>query len=179
MRPWAGGPPVPPIDEIDRTGAPLRAFLREALSEVQVTILEPAPIRAPAPPVVMLLHPRADHPGVERVAALVRARVPGTAEMLDWAECRLARDVIALSPEAIAGTPGAVPNPQDDNRRIEGSAAGRILNEVQAALAAGRARGARDTGRSGHGAVRTRGAQDAGRAGHGHVTVSVTCPRLR
>ena len=61
---------------------------------------------------------------------------PGVAETIDWAKCLLALDVIALSPEVIADTLGAILKYQDDIQKIAGSAARKILDEVRADLAA-------------------------------------------
>jgi MoxR-like ATPase len=60
---------------------------------------------------------------------------PGVAETIDWAKCLLALDVIALSPEVIADTLGAILKYQDDIQKISGSAARKILDEVRADLA--------------------------------------------
>ncbi len=59
---------------------------------------------------------------------------PGVAETIDWAKCLLALDVIALSPEVIADTLGAILKYQDDIQKIEGSEAKRILDSVRAEL---------------------------------------------
>ncbi len=101
-----------------------------------------------------------DYPDFERELAILRARVPGAAarlaqevvafvqrlraedlfkkpgvaETLDWARCLLALDAVALSPELIADTLGALLKYQDDIARIEGSEAARILDEVRATL---------------------------------------------
>ncbi|MCX7646302.1 MAG: MoxR family ATPase [Rhodobacteraceae bacterium] len=102
-----------------------------------------------------------DYPSFEREMEIVRARAPeasealsreivafvqklrtedlfkkpGVAETIDWAKCLLALDVIALSPEVIADTLGAILKYQDDIQKIEGSEARRILNEVRSGLA--------------------------------------------
>jgi len=60
---------------------------------------------------------------------------PGVAETIDWAKCLLALDVIALSPEVIADTLGAILKYQDDIQKIQGSEAKRILDKVRAELA--------------------------------------------
>ena len=57
---------------------------------------------------------------------------PGVAETIDWAKCLLALDVIALSPEVIADTLGAILKYQDDIQKIEGSEAKRLLAELRA-----------------------------------------------
>ncbi len=59
---------------------------------------------------------------------------PGVAETIDWAKCLLALDVIALSPEVIADTLGAILKYQDDIARITGSPAKKLLDEVRAEL---------------------------------------------
>ena len=56
---------------------------------------------------------------------------PGVAETIDWAKCLLALDVIALSPETISDTLGAILKYQDDIQKIEGTEAKRILEEVR------------------------------------------------
>ena len=101
-----------------------------------------------------------DFPGFERELAIVQARAPeaaealsrevvafvqrlrgedlfkkpGVAETIDWAKCLLALDVIALSPEVIADTLGAILKYQDDIQRIEGATARKLLDEVRASL---------------------------------------------
>lgn len=59
---------------------------------------------------------------------------PGVAETIDWAKCLLALDVIALSPEIIADTLGAILKYQDDIAKLQGSEAKRILDEAKASL---------------------------------------------
>ena len=61
---------------------------------------------------------------------------PGVAETIDWAKCLLALDVIALSPEVIGDTLGAILKYQDDIQRIQGSEAKKLLEEARAGLAA-------------------------------------------
>ena len=60
---------------------------------------------------------------------------PGVAETIDWAKCLLALDVIALSPETIADTLGAILKYQDDIQKLQGSEAKRILDEARKGLA--------------------------------------------
>ena len=60
---------------------------------------------------------------------------PGVAETIDWAKCLLALDAIAMSPEVIADTLGAILKYQDDIQKVQGSEAKRILDEVRAELA--------------------------------------------
>ena len=61
---------------------------------------------------------------------------PGVAETIDWARCLIALDAVALSPQMIADTLGAVLKYQDDIARIEGSETARLLNEVRESLPA-------------------------------------------
>ena len=56
---------------------------------------------------------------------------PGLAETLDWAKCLVALDVVALSPDIITDTIGAVLKYQDDIAKITGGAATRILEEIK------------------------------------------------
>lgn len=59
---------------------------------------------------------------------------PGVAETIDWAKCLLALDVVALSPEVISDTLGAILKYQDDIQKLQGSPAKKILDEARAAL---------------------------------------------
>ena len=61
---------------------------------------------------------------------------PGVAETIDWARCLVALDAVALSPEVIADTLGALLKYQDDIARIQGSEATRLLDEARAVLGA-------------------------------------------
>jgi len=71
---------------------------------------------------------------VQRLRSEDLFKKPGVAETIDWAKCLLALDVIALSPEVIADTLGAVLKYQDDIARLQGSEAKRILDEARATL---------------------------------------------
>ncbi|MDD9744382.1 MULTISPECIES: AAA family ATPase [Marinovum] len=91
-----------------------------------------------------ILHARvpeaADTLSREIVAFVQRLRTedifkrPGVAETIDWAKCLLALDVIALSPQVISDTLGAILKYQDDIARLQGSEAKRILDEARASL---------------------------------------------
>lgn len=59
---------------------------------------------------------------------------PGVAETIDWAKCLLALDAVALSPEVIADTLGAVLKYQDDIQKMQHSEATRILKDAKAGL---------------------------------------------
>ena len=54
LRGGGDGPPVLLIDELDRTDEPFEAYLLEVLSDLQVTVPEIGPIRAAAPPAVVI-----------------------------------------------------------------------------------------------------------------------------
>ena len=71
---------------------------------------------------------------VQRLRAEDLFKKPGVAETIDWAKCLLALDVIALSPEVIADTLGAILKYQDDIQRIQGSEARRLLEEARRGL---------------------------------------------
>ncbi|PZQ99972.1 MAG: ATPase [Cereibacter sphaeroides] len=101
-----------------------------------------------------------DYPGFERELEILQARAPeasatlsrevvafvqrlrgedlfkkpGVAETIDWAKCLLALDVIALSPEVIADTLGAILKYQDDIQRLQGSEAKRLLDEARGTM---------------------------------------------
>ena len=59
---------------------------------------------------------------------------PGVAETIDWARCLLALDTLTLSPEVIADTLGAILKYQDDIRKLQGSEARRLLEQVRSQL---------------------------------------------
>ncbi len=61
---------------------------------------------------------------------------PGVAEAIDWAKCLVALDAVALSPQVIADTLGAILKYQDDIQKMQGSEAKRLLDKARAALPA-------------------------------------------
>jgi MoxR-like ATPase len=91
-------PAVLLLDEIDRADAEFEAFTFELLAEAAVTIPELGTIRATHPPIIILTSNRTrdlhdaltrrclyhwiDYPSPERIAQIVRRRVPGSAEPL-------------------------------------------------------------------------------------------------
>jgi MoxR-like ATPase len=91
-------PAVLLLDEIDRADAEFEAFTFEVLAEAAVTVPELGTVRAAHPPVVVLTSNRTrdlhdaltrrclyhwiDYPSPERVADIVRRRVPGSDESL-------------------------------------------------------------------------------------------------
>ncbi|HUF54959.1 MAG TPA: MoxR family ATPase [Thermohalobaculum sp.] len=60
---------------------------------------------------------------------------PGVAETIDWARCLVALDAVALDPETITSTLGALLKYQDDIARLQGSAAAKMLDEARSDLA--------------------------------------------
>jgi len=62
-------------------------------------------------------------------------KFPGIAETIDWAHALVQLNCLALDPETINNTLGALLKYQDDITKIQGSEAGRILNEVKLELA--------------------------------------------
>jgi MoxR-like ATPase len=62
-------------------------------------------------------------------------KLPGVAETIDWTDALVQLDQVALSPEAIDNSLGALLKYQDDIARIRGSEAALILEEVRAEMA--------------------------------------------
>ncbi|MEO0487270.1 MAG: MoxR family ATPase [Pseudomonadota bacterium] len=60
---------------------------------------------------------------------------PGVAESIDWARCLIALDAVALSPELITDTVGALLKYQDDIAKIAGAETTRLLDQAKAELA--------------------------------------------
>ena len=71
---------------------------------------------------------------VQRLRAEDLFKKPGVAETIDWARCLVALDAVALSPQVIADTLGALLKYQDDIARMQGSEAKRLLDEARASL---------------------------------------------
>jgi len=59
---------------------------------------------------------------------------PGVAETIDWAKCLTALNAIALDPQTVSDTLGALLKYQDDIARTQGSETKRILDRARAAL---------------------------------------------
>ena len=102
-----------------------------------------------------------DYPTFERELQILRARVPqatetlsaeivafvqslrgqdlfkspGVAESIDWARCLVALDTVALTPDMITDTVGALLKYQDDIARIAGAETTRLLDEAKGVLA--------------------------------------------
>src|ERR1039457_2024013 len=112
-------PAVLLIDEVDRSDDEFEAFLFELLAESSVTIPELGTRRAAVPPVVMLTSNRTrdlhdalkrrclyhwiEYPDTERVAAIIRRRVPAAAEPLAG---QVARGIARLRDLDLAKPPG-------------------------------------------------------------------------
>lgn len=149
-------PAVLLLDEIDRADAEFEAFTFELLAEAAVTIPELGTVRAAHPPIVLLTSNRTrdlhdaltrrclyhwiDYPSPERVAEIIRRRVPaargplaleaaaalgrlrsldlakppGISEAIDWVSALTLLDVEHLSAAAVDSTWGAVLKNRDD-----------------------------------------------------------------
>jgi len=74
---------------------------------------------------------------VQRLRSEDLFKKPGVAETIDWAKCLLALDAIALSPQLIADTLGAILKYQDDIMKLAGSEATKILEDAKKGLEEG------------------------------------------
>jgi MoxR-like ATPase len=72
---------------------------------------------------------------VQKLREMDLFKVPGVAETIDWAHALTQLDCSSLDPATLNDTLGAVLKYQDDIAKIQGSEAGRILEEVKAELA--------------------------------------------
>ncbi len=73
---------------------------------------------------------------VQKLRRMDLFKLPGVAETIDWANALTELDCVALDPENINDTLGVLLKYQDDITKIQGSEAGRILDQVKAELAA-------------------------------------------
>ena len=73
---------------------------------------------------------------VQRLRSVDLFKLPGVAETIDWANCLVALDRIALDPETVNNTLGVLLKYQDDIERIAGEEAGRLVTEAKTAAAA-------------------------------------------
>jgi MoxR-like ATPase len=73
---------------------------------------------------------------VQRLRGIDLFKLPGVAETIDWANCLVALDRVALDPETVNNTLGVLLKYQDDIERIAGDEAGRLVAESKAAAAA-------------------------------------------
>ena len=70
---------------------------------------------------------------VQRLRGVDLFKLPGVAETIDWANCLVALDRIALDPETVNNTLGVLLKYQDDIERIAGEEATRLVAESKAA----------------------------------------------
>jgi len=73
---------------------------------------------------------------VQKLRRLDLFKNPGIAETIDWATALTELDKVALDPETISDTIGALLKYQDDISRIQGSDGRKVLDEVRAELRA-------------------------------------------
>ncbi len=73
---------------------------------------------------------------VQRLREIDLFKLPGVAETIDWADALVQLDRLELDPDSINDTLGTLLKYQDDIVKIKGSEASRILEEVNAELAA-------------------------------------------
>ncbi len=178
LEPHAAGPPVLLIDELDRADEAFEAFLLEILSDFQVTIPELGTVRAAQPPIVVITSNRTreihdalkrrclyhwvDYPDAARELAIVRARVPGiadllsrqvvafvqilrqqelfkapgVAETLDWANALRELNARSLTRQAAEDSLGALLKYQDDTARLQGEVLDKAVGQAREAAGA-------------------------------------------
>jgi MoxR-like ATPase len=73
---------------------------------------------------------------VQRLRSVDLFKLPGVAETIDWANCLVALDKLALDPETVNNTLGVLLKYQDDIERIAGDEAARLVTEAKSAAAA-------------------------------------------
>src|SRR5450759_5095497 len=72
---------------------------------------------------------------VQRLRKMDLFKLPGVAETIDWTKALVALDKLALDPDTVNDTLGALLKYQDDISRVRGSEAERLLSEVRAEIA--------------------------------------------
>ena len=72
---------------------------------------------------------------VQRLRKLDLFKLPGGSETIDWSKALVALDQLALDPQTVNDTLGALLKYQDDISRIKGSEAERLLAEIRAEVA--------------------------------------------
>jgi MoxR-like ATPase len=70
---------------------------------------------------------------VQRLRKSDLYKLPGVAETIDWTNCLVALDRVALDPETVNNTLGVLLKYRDDIERIAGDEAGRLVAEAKAA----------------------------------------------
>jgi MoxR-like ATPase len=68
---------------------------------------------------------------VQRLRGVDLFKLPGVAETIDWVNCLVALDKIALDPETVNNTLGVLLKYQDDIERIAGEEAARLVGEAK------------------------------------------------
>jgi len=72
---------------------------------------------------------------VQRLRTVDLFKLPGVAETIDWANCLVALDRMALDPETVNNTLGVLLKYQDDIERIAGEEAERLVTEAKGVAA--------------------------------------------
>jgi MoxR-like ATPase len=72
---------------------------------------------------------------VQRLRSVDLFKLPGVAETIDWVNCLVALDKIALDPETVNNTLGVLLKYQDDIEKIAGEEAARLVGEAKNAAA--------------------------------------------
>jgi len=72
---------------------------------------------------------------VQRLRGIDLFKLPGVAETIDWANCLVALDRIALDPETVNNTLGVLLKYQDDIEKVAGEEAARLVSEAKSAAA--------------------------------------------
>jgi len=73
---------------------------------------------------------------VQRLRELDLFKLPGIAETIDWNQALTQLDVLALNPDVVNDTLGALLKYQDDIARVRDTEAARILEAINADLEA-------------------------------------------
>jgi len=73
---------------------------------------------------------------VQRLRTIDLFKLPGVAETIDWANCLVALDRVALDPETVNNTLGVLLKYQDDIEKVAGEEAARLVSEAKSAAAA-------------------------------------------
>jgi MoxR-like ATPase len=72
---------------------------------------------------------------VQRLRSTELFKLPGVAETIDWTNCLVALDRVALDPETVNNTLGVLLKYRDDLERVAGQEAERLVGEARAAAA--------------------------------------------
>ncbi len=72
---------------------------------------------------------------VQRLRTVDLFKLPGVAETIDWANCLVALDKLALDPDVVNDTLGVLLKYRDDLEKVSGEEATRLVAEAKAAAA--------------------------------------------